>query len=1077
MKARIQTVRRLAKPLVIAAAMIGMVGITVPRVLEGQAKPAAAAQKIDEDYTKRIVEQTPDKRILTELVDHMVLDPKVPSPLKFFGYIPGENGKLTYHKDIVRYLQALEQASPRVKVWTIGKTEEGRDMVACAVADEVTIKNLQKYKDITAQLTDPRKTSDAVAKQLIATGKPIYYASGSIHTPEPGSPEMLMELAYRLTVEDTPFINEIRNNLIFVFTPASEVDGREKLVDGQRASEAGQPNPGLAYWGHYVQHDNNRDGIGVGLALTNNMLKSFLDLHPTVFHDLHESEPLLYVSTGTGPYNPIVAPIQVTEWWWLAQNEIMEMTKRGVPGVWTYNYYDGWIPNYMFWIGVTHNSIGRFYETQSYGQAGGRGGGGGGGRAGAPAAEPAAGAAGAAGGAAAGGGAAGGRAGGGRGAGRGAGSAGAAAAPTTTVTPDAQAAAQAGRGGGRGVPGQEKEWYRVDPIPPEGIVWSSRSNVNMQESALLITLNTVAKNREKFLENYYAKNKQMIEQGKTRAPFAYVVPAKQRRAVEAADLMNLLRREGAEVSTATQAYQVGNVLVTPGDYVVRMDQPYGGVVETLMGVQWYPPDNPRPYDDTGWDIPALRNIKSYRIDDNAILDKPMTVATADFKIAGTITGTGSTIVIDHTADNPLITFLFQNKDAKIQIADQAFDLGGHHFLPGAFIIANANRTALEPQVKEYGLMAWATDAAPSVTKHDLSLPRIGYLHSWTSTQDEGWWRMALDKLKVPYTYFGDNLARQGNLRAKYDVILYPQTNVNTATEGMPSGTPVAYKKTDVTPNIGTAPDQTDDTRGGLGRDGLRELAKFVNEGGVLITEGTPARLFPENSITSGITVEQPAGLYVQGSVLKAMLADKTSPVLYGYDQNALGVLFNVGPLFGPGPAVQPAADSQQGGRGGAPVRPGGGSLAPMSVAARLTTLDGGAWTPPPNALGMPRGGGPAGLGGAGGGGPGSGFGGRGRGGAAPNGPAPSGRDFGVTTTGYPRVLLSFPNDPNDILLSGELTGGEYIAGHPVVIDESVGKGHAVLFGCRPFWRFETQGNFFLVFNAMLNWDHLDVGTK
>ena len=78
---------------------------------------------------------------------------------------------------------------------------------------------------------------------------------------------------------------------------------------------------------------------------------------------------LLYTSTGTGPYNTVVDPIQINEWWLLAQTEIMEMTKRGVPGVWTYNYYDGWVPNYMFWIGVTHNSIGRFYETQSYGGA------------------------------------------------------------------------------------------------------------------------------------------------------------------------------------------------------------------------------------------------------------------------------------------------------------------------------------------------------------------------------------------------------------------------------------------------------------------------------------------------------------------------------------------------------------------------------------------------------------------------------------------------------------------------------------------------------------------------------------
>ena len=105
-----------------------------------------------------------------------------------------------------------------------------------------------------------------MAKQLIATGKPIYYASGSIHTPETGSPEMLMELAYRLAIEESPFIQTIRNNVIVVLTPASEVDGREKLVDGQRA-QRGRPAAirGLAYWGHYVQHDNNRDGIGVGL--------------------------------------------------------------------------------------------------------------------------------------------------------------------------------------------------------------------------------------------------------------------------------------------------------------------------------------------------------------------------------------------------------------------------------------------------------------------------------------------------------------------------------------------------------------------------------------------------------------------------------------------------------------------------------------------------------------------------------------------------------------------------------------------------------------------------------------------
>ena len=441
-------------------------------------------QKIDEDYTARIKKATPDPRILTELVDHMPVSATVPSPLKFFGYVPGEPGNLTYHADIVRYYEALEKASPRVKLFRIGKSDEGRDMVALAISDEATIKQLDKYKQITAKLTDPRKLQEAEAKQLIATGKPIYYATGSIHTPETGSPEMLIELAFRLAVEESQFIQTIRNNSIVVLTPSTEVDGREKVVDNFKwaAKNPGKPQPGLVYWGQYVQHDNNRDGIGVGLKLTQNILKSFLDWHPQVFHDLHESVTLLYVSTGTGPYNTVVDPIQVNEWWLLAQNEMMEMAKRNVPGVWTYNYYDGWVPNYMFWIGVTHNSIGRFYETQSFG----------------------------------------------------------------------------GQNRPMGALNQSREWYRPNPTPND-IIWGPRANVNMQQSAILISMNNVAKNKETFLENYYLKNKHTIERGQAKAPYAYVFPAAQRRKVEAAELMNLLRREGAEVHTANAAFTAGNV--------------------------------------------------------------------------------------------------------------------------------------------------------------------------------------------------------------------------------------------------------------------------------------------------------------------------------------------------------------------------------------------------------------------------------------------------------------------------------------------------------------------------------------
>jgi len=196
-----------------------------------QSRQAAPKQKQDADYTAKIKEYLQDPRITTELVDHLPASDTVPTPLKVLGHMPGTPGELTHNADINRYFDALAKASPRVKVWRIGKSEEGREMILAAVADEATIKNIDKYKSMIAQLTDPRKTSEEQAEQLVKTAKPIYYFNSGMHSPETGGPEMLMELAYRLAVEETPFIQNIRNNVITLITPVVETDGRDKEVD------------------------------------------------------------------------------------------------------------------------------------------------------------------------------------------------------------------------------------------------------------------------------------------------------------------------------------------------------------------------------------------------------------------------------------------------------------------------------------------------------------------------------------------------------------------------------------------------------------------------------------------------------------------------------------------------------------------------------------------------------------------------------------------------------------------------------------------------------------------------------
>ncbi|CAN5527275.1 M14 family metallopeptidase [soil metagenome] len=967
----------------LAAALLAC---TVPAVQpSAQGRQATQKQKIDEAYTAQIKEHTQDPRITTELVDHLPASGTVPSPLTFHGRIVGTPGELTYAKDIHRYFEALDKASDRVSTWSIGTSEEGRDMYVLAVADAATIRQLEKYKGMLHQLSDPRKTTEEQAQALFGTAKPIYWLTSGIHSTENGGPEMLMELAYRLAVQETPFVQQIRDNVITFITPVVDVDGREKQVDTyyfNKKRPQGEPRLPLMYWGKYVAHDNNRDGMGQILHLTKNVTKTFLDWRPTVLHDLHEQATYLYASTGTGPYNEAVDAITVDEWWLIAKTEVMEMTKRGVPGVWTYGFYDGWTPNYMFFIANARNSIGRFYEVMGYGPE------------------------------------------------------------NRTVT--------------AGATTTSREWFRPNPPLPT-IQWGPRNNTNIQQSGVLIALNHIARNKEMYLENYWIKNRNAINRGRNGPIHGWVIPADQKRKSDAAVAVNDLRRQGLEIHRAGAAFKAGSVEVKAGDYIVRGDQPYRTIADMYFSVQSFAPSNPRPYDDTGWTFQFMRNLTIRDVTDPSILSQQAALITADVTAPGGIQGTGPVVIVDHTTDNNLVTFRFRHQDVRMQAAQQEFEAGGRQFRAGAFIIADADRGALDPTLRELGLSGFAVAATPSVPMHELDVPRIGYIHAWQRTQDEGWVRLALDTYGVPYTYFADTTLREGNLRQKYDVIIYPHVGGTAESQvagiAMTGTMPLPYRKTAETPNLG-AQDEADDIRGGMGWEGLMELVKFVREGGTLITEGATATIFPEYKITSGVNVESPGGLFVRGSVMRGIVADRRSPIAYGYDAQ-VPVYFSQAPVMSAGGFGGGIGGG--GGRGGEGLPGVGQNVTPMASASQVPLSS---WDP--DAAG---------------------------GGAASDGPATEGEGRGErggdrggvgggigggAATG-PRVIVQFPTNPADMLLSGTLVGGEALAGRAQVIDAPLGDGHVVMFAIRPFWRWQTQGTFFMGFNAILHWNDLKAG--
>ena len=235
-------------------------------------------QPVDEEYTKKIKEYTTETFFLSPLVDYLPASKTVPTPKAVLGDVAGAPGKLPYTAEVHDYMRRLEKATPRVKVVSIGTSEEGREMIAVAVASEALMARLEANHADLAKLADPRtiQLNDSVADEIAKRTAPVYYITGTIHSPEAGAPTALMELAYRLAVDDSAYIRNIRDNLITLITPVVEVDGRDRVVDlyNYRKKYPDRTVPNLLYWGKYVAHDNNRDAMGMQLKLTENVLNA-----------------------------------------------------------------------------------------------------------------------------------------------------------------------------------------------------------------------------------------------------------------------------------------------------------------------------------------------------------------------------------------------------------------------------------------------------------------------------------------------------------------------------------------------------------------------------------------------------------------------------------------------------------------------------------------------------------------------------------------------------------------------------------------------------------------------------------
>jgi hypothetical protein len=984
--------------------------LAVPAWADGETAPARdAKQPVDEAYTAKIHKYTTQPFFTSPLVDYLPASKNVPTPEAVLGDVAGAPGILPYAEDVYKYMRLLEKASPRVKVFSIGKTEEGREMIAVAVSSPENLKNLDENRARLAKLADPRtiKLDDAEADKIVAQAVPVYYITGTIHSPETGAPTALMELAYRLAVDESPYIREIRDGMITLITPVVEVDGRDRMVDiyHWHLSHPKEFYPPLIYWGKYVAHDNNRDAMGMTLKLTENVLTTYVDWKAQVLHDLHESVPYLYDNTaGDGPFNAWVDPILTDEWEMIGWRNVSDMTKFGMPGVFTHGVFDTWSPGYLMFIAAMHNGISRLYET--FGNGG---------------------------------------------------------ADTLKRTLDPQEYA--------------RTWYKQNPPLPE-VLWSQRDNNNYEETGLLTSLHYFNENKRLFLKNFYLKAKRSVTKPAAEGPAAYVLPADDPRADSQAELLRVLQKQAVEISRATSAFTVTlpvkksakakkekekkekEAAPAPttrefpaGSYIIRMDQPYSRIADALLDYQYWSPDDPQktPYDDTGWTFGELFRVQVTRVTDAKVLDAPME-RVKEIRAPAGVSGEGSIFAINNDAEPSLATLRYKLQDASIEAAEEPFESGGKKFSRGSFLLRNVTRAGLNDAVSGLGLQAVSVSAMPSVKTHPVRAARLALVHTWLSTQAEGWWRIALDNLNIPYDYIStQTVSKAGDLNAKYDVILFPPVGFfagpTLVINGLPSawGNPLPWKNTPETPNLVGKNDSTDDMRPGLGWEGVEHLQSFVQKGGVLLTATDTSRFALSIGLADGVSVGNAQKMKIIGSVVGTRLVDGASPIAYGYDEK-LSAYCDNGPIF--------SLTSISGGRG---FRRLGGPMHTRPT-GRGTMDD------PDFTVGRP-------------------------GVEAPEEPkseiweTPSVTDEQmhnnfrvIPPVDRARVIFRYA-DSKDLLISGLVEGGDEIAQHAAVVDVPTGNGHVVLFSINPVYRGETRGTYSLVLNTILNFDSLNAGRK
>ena len=587
-----------------------------------------------------------------------------PTPNAFLGFTVGADRTLADWGQITAYFQRLATASTAVHVDTLGPTTNGQPFIVVAVSTPANIARLPEIRAAQAKLADPRRLTADEERRLIATQPSVVFISNNIHGSEIGGSQMAMELAYRLATNDT--LQKLLEREVVLIAPSMNPDGQRMITEWYRKNVGTKWEGGPLPWlyHHYVGHDNNRDWFMVTQKETR-LVTDYLygAWFPEIFYDVHQMG-----AEGARIFvPPLVDPVNPN---------LDPMIVRGIAHIGAEmalaleergkTGVANSVIYDLWWHGGARSTPTRHNMIGVITEA----------------------------------------------------------ASVRIATPIEQDTSRL-RGHARGLPKYERRVNFPNPWP--GGTWRLRDIIDYELIAAEALVKLASEQREDYVRNFVAMGRRALETGKTKAPYAFVIPAGQGDAGAVERLVDVLRVGRVEVGRATAAFTAGGATYAAGSYVVRMDQPYRAHAKDLLEVQRFPrmeqyPGGPpeRPYDVAGWTLPLQMGVRVVQI------DQPLAAST--------------TLVTD--------------ADARVRCVSRA-----------SITDATAAR-----DTKQFGCL----------TRHQ----RVGLYKSWTASMDEGWTRWVMDDFKIPYIALSDSGVKAGLLRRRFDVIVIPDLSLREVRDGM-----------------------------------------------------------------------------------------------------------------------------------------------------------------------------------------------------------------------------------------------------------------------------------------------------